>query len=432
MPHGTLTRHVYHSTVLNGEREMYVYTPPGYDRAKTYPVLPAGWERRARVRGTVADGQATFITDNLIAEGKAVPMIIAMPNNQVVHRNDPKHTALTFDLFARELRTQIHPARRGAVPPFRNDRRARAIAGLSMGGRHTQLVGFKALDLFASFGVLSAGDPASETSTPEFLNDRDINTKVDYLLVGLGPHNQPANRSVVCSPDPREAWCEARLRHRRQRRPRLGDVALPAAREPAAEPVQGRQVGGAARDAAQPPGEDAASARRHPGAARKRVEGTRHANESCVCHRSARHCTRRLCRERVRAGTCAACGAARREDAGRTCRPARGVAHEIHADRTVTFRLLAPKATTVVLNGNWDSGTNIAMAKDDQGIWSVTVGPLGEQLWGYSFNVDGVKVDDPGNGESQRDGQRYDNLVMIAGPASDAWTFRPDVPHGTR
>jgi enterochelin esterase family protein len=109
----------------------------------------------------------------------------------------------------------------------------------------------------------------------------------------------------------------------------------------------------------------------------------------------------------------------------------RVVSPEIHADKRVTFRLLAPKAGTVVLNGNWDQGTNIAMTRDDQGIWSVTVGPLGDQLWGYSFNVDGVKVMDPGNGEYQRDGQRYDNLLMITGPASDAWTFKPDIPHGT-
>jgi enterochelin esterase-like enzyme len=109
----------------------------------------------------------------------------------------------------------------------------------------------------------------------------------------------------------------------------------------------------------------------------------------------------------------------------------RVVSPEILPDKKVTFRLLAPKAGAVVLNGNWDQGTNIAMTKDDQGIWSVTVGPLGEQLWGYSFSVDGVKVNDPGNGEYQRDGQRYDNLVMITGPASDPWTFKPDVPHGT-
>ncbi len=109
----------------------------------------------------------------------------------------------------------------------------------------------------------------------------------------------------------------------------------------------------------------------------------------------------------------------------------RVVSPEILPDKKVTFRLLAPKAGAVVLNGNWDQGTNIPMTKDDQGIWSVTVGPLGEQLWGYSFSVDGVKANDPGNGEYQRDGQRYDNLLMIAGPASDPWTFKPDIPHGT-
>lgn len=124
------------------------------------------------------------------------------------------------------------------------------------------------------------------------------------------------------------------------------------------------------------------------------------------------------------------------QQAAAPAKPGRGpqgprvVSPEILADKKVTFRLLAPKAGTVVLNGNWDQGTNIQMTKDDQGIWSVTVGPLGEQLWGYSFNVDGVKVLDPGNGEYQRDGNRYDNLLMISGPGSDLWEFKPDVPHG--
>ena len=116
--------------------------------------------------------------------------------------------------------------------------------------------------------------------------------------------------------------------------------------------------------------------------------------------------------------------------AGRGQTGPRVVSPEILPDNKVTFRLLAPKAGAVVLNGNWDQGTNIAMTKDGEGIWSVTVGPLGEQLWGYSFSVDGVKVMDPGNGEYQRDGQRYDNLLMITGPASDGWTFKPDIPHG--
>jgi enterochelin esterase-like enzyme len=197
VPHGAVTRHVYHSSVLNGEREMYVYTPPNYDRSRRYPVLYLLGGSGELASTWNIDGRAGFIADNLIAESKALPMIIAMPNNQVVHRSDPKHTELTFSLFEKELRQEIVPFVDKNYST-RADRHGRALAGLSMGGRHAQLVGFKALDLFASFGILSAGDPESEKSTPEFLNDPKANARVDYLFVGLGTYeNQPTNRSVL-------------------------------------------------------------------------------------------------------------------------------------------------------------------------------------------------------------------------------------------
>jgi enterochelin esterase-like enzyme len=107
----------------------------------------------------------------------------------------------------------------------------------------------------------------------------------------------------------------------------------------------------------------------------------------------------------------------------------RVVSPEILPDKRVTFRLLAPKASEVTLSGHWENATNLPLTKDDQGIWSLTVGPLAEQLWGYSFTVDGVKVLDPGNAELQRDGGRYENLLMISGPADEMWDFK-DVPHG--
>ena len=185
VPHGTVTRHVYHSDVTSGERELYVYTPPGYDRTKTYPVLylvggsgelPSNW---------IYDGRANFIMDNLLAEKKAVPMVIVIPNNQVVHRNNPKHTELTFKVFEDELRKSVIPLveREYSV---RRDPKGRALSGLSMGGRHTIFVGFNSLDLFANFGVLSAGDTDAEKSIAKFLNDPDANKKIDYLFVGQG------------------------------------------------------------------------------------------------------------------------------------------------------------------------------------------------------------------------------------------------------
>src|ERR1022692_3630737 len=115
---------------------------------------------------------------------------------------------------------------------------------------------------------------------------------------------------------------------------------------------------------------------------------------------------------------------------GRGAAAPRPVSPEIHADRTVTFRLSAPKASEVTLNGSWEAARDIKMSKDDGGIWSVTVGPLAAQLWGYWYLVDGVKALDPGNGETERDGSRIDNLLMISGPESDLWDFK-DVPHGT-
>lgn len=185
VPHGDVTRHVYHSEVTQGEREMYVYTPPGYDPKKKYPVLylvggsgelPSNW---------IYDGRANFILDNLLAEGKAKPMIIAIPNNQVIHRNHPKHTELTFDIFAKEMRNHVIPLVDQQYSTIQSPH-GRALSGLSMGGRHTMFVGLNALDLFASFGILSAGDMEAETTLASFLNDPKANDKVDYLFVGQG------------------------------------------------------------------------------------------------------------------------------------------------------------------------------------------------------------------------------------------------------
>jgi enterochelin esterase family protein len=91
-------------------------------------------------------------------------------------------------------------------------------------------------------------------------------------------------------------------------------------------------------------------------------------------------------------------------------RAASGFPRNPSPNRTVTFRLFAPKANEVTLNGSWEGARDIKMSKDDGGIWSVSVGPLGAQLWGYWYLVDGVKALDPGNGETQRDGPRIDNL----------------------
>ena len=185
VPHGNVTRHIYHSDVTGGEREMYVYTPPGYDPSRKYPVLylvggsgelPSNW---------IYDGRANLILDNLLAEGKAKPMLIAIPNNQVLHRNHPEHVERTFDLFEAELRRHVIPLVDGNYSTIA-DPDGRALSGLSMGGRHTMFTGLRSLDLFGSFGILSAGDVTAEETLASFLNDPDANDKVDYLFIGQG------------------------------------------------------------------------------------------------------------------------------------------------------------------------------------------------------------------------------------------------------
>ncbi|MEO6287859.1 MAG: alpha/beta hydrolase-fold protein [Dyadobacter sp.] len=185
VPHGNVTRHIYHSKVLNGEREMFVYTPPGYLPVKKYKVLYLLGGSGELASGWTLDGRANFIADNLLAEGKMLPTIIVMPNNQVIHRNDPKHLEKTYQLFEQELRKEIVPFVDSHYSTVKN-RDGRAIAGLSMGGRHTQAVGFNALDLFSSFGILSAGDLEPEKLNPSFFNDPQVKSKVNYLLIGLG------------------------------------------------------------------------------------------------------------------------------------------------------------------------------------------------------------------------------------------------------
>jgi enterochelin esterase-like enzyme len=107
------------------------------------------------------------------------------------------------------------------------------------------------------------------------------------------------------------------------------------------------------------------------------------------------------------------------------------VSPEVQTDNTVIFRLLAPKATTVSISGDWMKGWNASenLIKNDTGMWTLTTSPLKPELYGYTFNVDGVKVIDPSNAQIKRDGTRNESILMIPGPESDLYQVK-DVPHG--
>jgi enterochelin esterase family protein len=111
-------------------------------------------------------------------------------------------------------------------------------------------------------------------------------------------------------------------------------------------------------------------------------------------------------------------------------RPAGPVSPELLPDGRVTFRLAAPNATEVLLNGNWPDGSKIPMTKDDQGVWSVTVGPLKPELWGYTFSVNGINVLDPRNPDTNKESASIENLLLVQGSGSALYETA-EVPHGT-
>jgi enterochelin esterase family protein len=103
---------------------------------------------------------------------------------------------------------------------------------------------------------------------------------------------------------------------------------------------------------------------------------------------------------------------------------------EVLADGRVTFRLLAPKATEVLVQGNWEGGRGLAMTKDDSGLWSVTTAALQPELWAYTFSVDGVRALDPNNYNVARDGGSSSVTGSRAG--AGGLTFRGEIPHAGR
>lgn len=174
VPHGKLEMVSYDSKSVGTTRKMNVYTPPGYSAEKKYPVLyllhgiggdETEWQRFAH---------PNFVLDNLIAEGKATPMIVVMPNGRA-QKNDRAEgnvfaSAPAFAAFEKDLLEDVIPAIESKYS-VRADREHRALAGLSMGGGQTLNIGLAHLDTFAWIGGFSSAPntkpPADLVADPE-------------------------------------------------------------------------------------------------------------------------------------------------------------------------------------------------------------------------------------------------------------------------
>lgn len=161
VPHGAVAQRYYWSETLGQMRRMHVWTPAGYEKSKAkLPVLyliHGGGDNDASWPGV---GAAGWILDNLLAEGKMVPMIVVMPNGTIPVQNE-------VPPFAQDMVTSIIPFVEANYNVY-TDAKHRAVAGLSMGGMETMEVAFNNIDMFTYVWVLSSSlmpglDPAAES-----------------------------------------------------------------------------------------------------------------------------------------------------------------------------------------------------------------------------------------------------------------------------
>jgi enterochelin esterase family protein len=114
-------------------------------------------------------------------------------------------------------------------------------------------------------------------------------------------------------------------------------------------------------------------------------------------------------------------------------RPPRIISPELLPDNKVTFRVYDKDAQKITISGEWQAGfgSSETLVKNDTGMFTVTVGPLKPELYGYTFTIDGVSTIDPNNVQVRRDGSRYQSFFIIPGPESDLYFHKNGVPHGT-
>ncbi len=201
VPHGTVSRRWYNSPGNEMERRMTVYTPPGYETSKDkYPVLYLLHGMGGDEEAWIALGRTAQILDNLIAQGKATPMIVVMPNGNVVQEAAPGESPKglykpsmqlphTMDGTMEETFVDIMNFVESSYK-VKKDKAHRAIAGLSMGGFHSLHISRYYPKTFDYIGLFSAAImPDQKVTSKVYENfDETLKTQMDngYKLYWIG------------------------------------------------------------------------------------------------------------------------------------------------------------------------------------------------------------------------------------------------------
>jgi enterochelin esterase-like enzyme len=196
VPHGEVRLRVYRSKTTGQVRNAYVYTPPDYETSRArYPVLYLQHGSGENATGWTKQGRANLILDNLIAAGKAKPMIVVMETGYATKpgavpvapaggRGPAQPPNAIEDVVLNDLIPMVDATYRTVA-----NRQSRAMAGLSMGGAQTLQITMNHLDQFAWIGTFSAPMRNFDAKTAYngvFADPAAFNGKVKLLWIGAG------------------------------------------------------------------------------------------------------------------------------------------------------------------------------------------------------------------------------------------------------
>jgi enterochelin esterase-like enzyme len=187
IPKGKLETVTYNSKSIGVDRKAVVYTPPNYDPNRKYPVLYLMHGIGGNETHWTNPGAANIILDNLIADNKAVPMIVVMPNGRATAKPPTSNFMADFDYYAdfeKDLLQDLMPYIESHYS-VRTDRDHRALTGLSMGGGQSLNFGIDNIDKFAWVGGFSSAPNLQQPNAliPKIQQAKD---KLSLLWIGCG------------------------------------------------------------------------------------------------------------------------------------------------------------------------------------------------------------------------------------------------------